>query len=70
MIKSRRNELVTKKALGQMENDDIELNEIGIRKKKAFLDVLLESKKNGIPLTDLEIRQEVDTFMFEVIYLV
>ena len=37
----------------------------GIRKKDALLDVLLKSTVNGVPLTDAEIREEVDTFMFE-----
>lgn len=43
------------------ENDDI-----GIKSKSAFLDVLLQSKVNGKLLQDFEVREEVDTFMFEV----
>lgn len=61
VIRKRRKELTEK----QDENDNT-LDEIGIRKKRAFLDLLLHSTINGKPLTDLEIREEVETFIFGV----
>ncbi|XP_039307664.1 cytochrome P450 4C1-like [Solenopsis invicta] len=48
----------------KFENDDDEFN-IGKQKRKAFLDLLLdENEKNDSPLTDDELKAQIDTFMF------
>lgn len=63
VIRSRKEEM-------KDQQDLIEVDEYGTKKRRrALLDILLiESKKDKEPLTDDELRQEVDTFMFAVIY--
>lgn len=37
-----------------------------LEKRKPFLELLLESARQGVNLTDEDILSQVDTFMFEV----
>lgn len=62
VIEKRRNQLM-------LENDKKigSTDDVGEKKRAAFLDVLLKATVNGKQLSNDDISEEVDTFMFEVI---
>uniref|UniRef100_A0A1B0CWB4 Cytochrome n=1 Tax=Lutzomyia longipalpis TaxID=7200 RepID=A0A1B0CWB4_LUTLO len=50
---------------GLKDDLDVEENDIGEKKRSAFLELLLESAENGASITEDEIREQVNTIMFE-----
>ncbi|RLU19899.1 hypothetical protein DMN91_008458, partial [Ooceraea biroi] len=65
VISKRKEERESGNTDAKSESENYEID-IGKRKRKAFLDLLLdENEKADTPLTDDELRAQVDTFMFE-----
>ncbi|XP_054269204.1 cytochrome P450 4g15-like [Macrosteles quadrilineatus] len=52
-------------AAGLKDDLDVDDNDVGEKKRSAFLDFMIECAQNGVVLTDDEIKEQVDTIMFE-----
>lgn len=69
-VESKKTTVVEGLSFGQSAGlkDDLDVDDsidIGEKKRLAFLDLLLESAENGADITEEEIKEQVDTIMFE-----
>jgi cytochrome P450 family 4 len=56
----------TKKLVGLRDDlDENDENDVGEKRRLAFLDLMIETKHNGELIDDHDIKEEVDTIMFE-----
>lgn len=60
VIRARRDKLLSAENSKKEQSADT-----GIKKRMALLDILLQATVEGVPLSNMDIREEVDTFMFE-----
>lgn len=51
-------------SVGLKDDLDVE-DDVGEKKRMAFLDLLIEASQNGVVINDEEIKEQVDTIMFE-----
>uniref|UniRef100_A0A182FZS0 Uncharacterized protein n=2 Tax=Anopheles albimanus TaxID=7167 RepID=A0A182FZS0_ANOAL len=65
VIQKRRKQLLDSKQSGGRVSFDMNEDNLYSKRKETFLDLLLNVTVDGQPLSDLDIREEVDTFMFE-----
>ncbi|KAH8418307.1 hypothetical protein KR222_009568 [Zaprionus bogoriensis] len=63
VISQRREAL--QKSLSESQSEVPAEDDVGSKRRMALLDVLLQSTVDGQPLSNEDIREEVDTFMFE-----
>ncbi|XP_034108207.1 probable cytochrome P450 4d14 [Drosophila albomicans] len=63
VIEERRDAL--QKSINEKSPTNVEEDDVGSKRRMALLDVLLQASVDGQPLSNTDIREEVDTFMFE-----